>query len=84
MRPTIRTACYLILTIIFVAGCDKGENANNGSANGTTKRPKVAYVTNGVASFWVIAESGVKRVAKSLTPMSRFSCRPKVSRIKNE
>ncbi len=25
------------------------------------KRPTVAYVTNGVASFWVIAESGVKQ-----------------------
>ena len=61
MRPTIRTLYFVILTAIFIVGCDRSENGNNGSADGKTKRPKVAYVTNGVASFWVIAESGVKK-----------------------
>ena len=36
------------------------KDANNG------KRPTVAYVTNGIASFWTIAEAGCKAAAKDL------------------
>lgn len=32
-----------------------------GCSNEKSGRPKIAYVTNGVASFWVIAESGVQQ-----------------------
>lgn len=52
MRLTIRAVYFLVLTIILVVGCDNAEN---------DKRPKVAFVTNGVASFWVIAEAGVTK-----------------------
>ncbi|MCA9062447.1 MAG: sugar-binding protein [Planctomycetaceae bacterium] len=42
----------------LVAGCgDSGQ----GSSGSTDKRPQVAYVTNGVASFWVVAEKGAMK-----------------------
>ncbi|MCH1494956.1 MAG: sugar-binding protein [Rubripirellula sp.] len=48
---------------MIMTGCSSSETASNenSSADSSTDRPKVAYVTNGVASFWVIAESGVKQ-----------------------
>ncbi len=45
--------CFLIA--IIASGCNKSSSPVSSGG-----RPKVAYVTNGVASFWVIAESGVK------------------------
>ena len=48
MMKRISTIGILLLLIV---GCSKSTN----------KRPSVAYVTTGVASFWVIAESGVKK-----------------------
>jgi ribose transport system substrate-binding protein len=45
----------------FVPGCerasDEGRSAGGGGAG---ERPRVAFVTNGVASFWVIAEAGAR------------------------
>ena len=44
-------------------GSDGGNTANTGSnaSSGTSgKKPRVAYVTNGVASFWDIAAAGAK------------------------
>ncbi len=55
---------FLCLLVFAVAGCSKSTtNSTSQSADGTDsgQRPKVAYVTNGVASFWVIAESGVRQ-----------------------
>lgn len=51
-------------------GCDREEGNTTGTSGGATptyaaiktvpegQKPKVAYVTNGVANFWVIAEKG--------------------------
>ena len=58
MMKRISTIGILLLLIV---GCSKSTN----------KRPSVAYVTTGVASFWVIAESGVKKGGEDLTPTSR-------------
>lgn len=52
------------LTFGLTTGCEKGDGEAGGDSGKTGKRPKVAYVTNGVASFWVIAESGVKKGAE--------------------
>ncbi len=55
------------ILLALIVGCSKSTTstpspAASGSSSGTSdKRPSVAYVTNGVASFWVIAESGVKK-----------------------
>ncbi|MEZ6128210.1 MAG: sugar-binding protein [Planctomycetaceae bacterium] len=62
--------CFL-LTMGLLAGCadESATNPAGGSASGggesasggdSPTTPKVAYVTNGIASFWVIAEKGAK------------------------
>src|SRR5690242_321474 len=56
------------LGILVLGGCNQGGNQAGGSSAVTAdatqgasgKKPKIAYVTNGVASFWVIAETGAK------------------------
>lgn len=65
MRQCSRVFYLLFLTAILVAGCDNSatDTAGSKSADGT-KRPSVAYVSNGVASFWVIAESGANKGAE--------------------
>lgn len=59
---------FALLTCLVLAGaygCSDSESTNPGGAGGTGAAgtnvegtPKVAYVTNGIASFWVIAEKG--------------------------
>lgn len=54
---------FALLFTVSMAGCSGSapEGAGNGSGKGgeaATAKPKVAYVTNGVASFWVIAQKG--------------------------
>jgi ribose transport system substrate-binding protein len=59
-------ASYALLATLLGTlslGCSKSAT-NSTSTPSDSDRPQVAYVTNGVASFWVIAESGVKQAAK--------------------
>ena len=46
--------CFLI------AGCSQDRSDETES----TQRPKVAYITNGIASFWTFAEKGAKDAAQ--------------------
>jgi ribose transport system substrate-binding protein len=39
-----------------MAGCDRDK-----SSSSTTKKPRIAYVTNGVDAFWTVAEAGAKQ-----------------------
>jgi ribose transport system substrate-binding protein len=50
---------FLLLLSLVVSGCNKSSTPTSDG-----ERPRVAYVTNGVASFWTIAESGAKQGAK--------------------
>jgi len=54
MKQTLPT--FLALVSLLAAGC---KPAAGPSASGSEKK-KVAFVTNGVASFWTIAAAGVK------------------------
>lgn len=48
-----------LLALISLIGCAGDESGGGGGGGSTdTSRPSVAYVTNGIASFWVIAEKG--------------------------
>ena len=63
-----------VFGLVLALGCNS-KQANKGNATPAAKtpavndkpaiaegtQPKVAYVTNGVASFWVIAEAGVRQ-----------------------
>ena len=53
MRRISCFLCLLATICLLVTGCNNEKSGTN--------RPNIAYVTNGVASFWVIAESGVKQ-----------------------
>ena len=57
----------LFVSALLLAGCNGNKETpdaapSNSSATSATseKKPRVAYITNGVASFWVIAEKGAK------------------------
>ena len=62
----MRRAFLLILSasIIGFVGCGDGDETGGGGASGGGEdSPRVAYVTNGIASFWVIAEKGAQAAA---------------------
>lgn len=50
--------CVVLGTVALVAGCTQSGTSGGGD------KPRIAYVTNGIASFWVIAEKGVQAAAK--------------------
>ena len=60
------------LTFLSLVGCGGGNStpasgtlaANGATAAPSGKTPKVAYVTNGIAAFWVIADKGAKDAGK--------------------
>ena len=51
----LRAALCLIAGAALLVGCDRG---------GKSSRPRIAYVTNGIDSFWTIAEKGAKAGGK--------------------
>jgi ribose transport system substrate-binding protein len=66
-----------LLAVLMIAGCSKpsegggsGGSAGAGAAAGTTgsggAKKKVAFVSNGVASFWTIAAAGVKAAGETV------------------
>lgn len=80
-RSIFTLAAALCVAAVFVgAGCKpsappdpgKGSEQAAGGATGADKKPTVAYVTNGIASFWVIAEKGAKAAEK------QFDCNVEV------
>lgn len=59
MKPPLRLslAALPLLLVALLAGCKP-------ATSNTPPRKKVAFVTNGVASFWTIASAGVKAAAE--------------------
>ncbi len=66
-----------LLAVLMIAGCSKppegggsGGSAGTGAAGGTTgsggAKKRVAFVSNGVASFWTIAAAGVKAAGEAV------------------
>jgi ribose transport system substrate-binding protein len=58
--------CLLPTFLLFLAGCTPTVTNSDGSAStGTSShKPKVAYVTNGIAEFWVVAAKGAEAAAR--------------------
>ena len=61
--------CVALGVLAALSGCNQNNSQttdSGGTSSATTssttsgKKPKVVYLTNGVASFWVIAEAGAK------------------------
>jgi ribose transport system substrate-binding protein len=47
-------AVALVVSAVALTGCDRSSGAKSAG------KPRIAYVTNGIDSFWVIAEAGAK------------------------
>ena len=57
--PRIPLIALTSVFAAFIVGCGGGNEAASSDASGdTSPRPRIAYVTNGVADFWTIAEAG--------------------------
>ncbi len=70
MTPLPRSILSILtLASLVLPGCNKPA-PDTGSAEGSpgadAKGKKIAFVTNGVASFWTIAAAGVKAAARDL------------------
>ncbi len=57
----------LLVALATLAACSK-----NGGGDGAADRPKVAFVTNGIASFWTIANAGVRAAAEEFAADAEF------------
>lgn len=60
----MKHAASIALATLLALGCNQSKTppaSSSSSDDQSETRPKVAYVTNGVASFWVIAQSGVEQ-----------------------
>jgi len=68
LHSLLRNAALLGLLSLSLGACNKPTSTEGGasSASGGEKPKKIAFVTNGVASFWTIAAAGVKAAARDL------------------
>ena len=65
MNPTRLFTTALCCALLLLNGCGKNDPAPAaGGAAKPGKKPKIAYITNGVDPFWNTAAAGVKAAAK--------------------
>ncbi len=64
LRPTgvVSGLCLLFLVMLVISGCERSQE--NGSNQKNTEQIRVAFITNGPASFWDVAEKGTQAAAK--------------------
>jgi ribose transport system substrate-binding protein len=70
MTPLPRSILSILtLASLVLPGCNKsapGTGSAEGAPGADAKGKKIAFVTNGVASFWTIAAAGVKAASRDL------------------
>src|SRR5687767_3653223 len=59
-RTLASVAMTVCLAALLALGAPPGCDRSPSTATTKSTRPRVAYVTNGIDSFWVIAEAGAK------------------------
>jgi ribose transport system substrate-binding protein len=66
LHSSLRNAALLGLLTLSLGACNKPAPTEGGASApaGAEKPKKVAFVTNGVASFWTIASAGVKAASR--------------------
>jgi ribose transport system substrate-binding protein len=65
MNPSRVLTAVLCCALIAFNGCQKKDESAGGSgAAKSGKKPKIAYITNGVDPFWNTAAAGVRAAAK--------------------
>ncbi len=58
-------AVIAVLAAALLMACGNKEDSGETPAN-AEKKPRVAYVTNGVSAYWVIAEAGARAAAEKV------------------
>ncbi|MSU41892.1 MAG: sugar ABC transporter substrate-binding protein [Pedosphaera sp.] len=58
-------ALFLVLLLALI-GCKKSESGAGTGSSAKTQNPRIAYVCNGVASFWTIAKVGAEKAGADL------------------
>jgi ribose transport system substrate-binding protein len=65
MNPTRVFTSALCSALILLSGCNKNEpQSASGEPIKAGKKPRIAYITNGVDPFWNTAAAGVKAGAR--------------------
>lgn len=52
--------------VVLLVGCGESSDGQSGGANGSSNKTKIAFVSNGVASFWTVAQRGVEKAGEEL------------------
>ncbi len=77
-RRTFGRALCVAIAPLLAAGC--GSQSRSSSEH----KPTVAYVTNGIASFWVVAEAGVRAAERDFDVKAVVKMPPSDGRIANQ
>lgn len=56
----------LAVMLVLTAGCSSKEGGDSANASSARRKPSFAFVTNGVADFWTIAEAGALKAGEDL------------------
>lgn len=54
------------VALLGLSSCGKAPSDSTAPAGKPGKKPRIAFISNGVASFWTIAEAGVKAAGEKL------------------
>ena len=55
-----------IAGLALLASCGQSNNSQSSNDSSGAKKPKIAFVSNGVASFWTVAQRGVEKAGVDL------------------
>ncbi len=62
----MKTVCLPLVLLLVLAAVSCGKRSGSTGGSGGSERPRLAFVSNGVASFWNIAAAGVKAAGEKL------------------
>lgn len=64
------SACFVFVLAFGIAGCKTGDNPDSESKgagkSGSSSDTKIAYITNGIADFWIHAKVGAEKAGEEL------------------
>ena len=61
MKNIIRFASLLIVGLVFFSCSKKEAPAGSGKKDGSGKKVKLAFITNGASDFWLYSQAGLKK-----------------------